>query len=213
MTYKVLLSFQAMKEEEALEMKANLETKGEVEFYVCTLGKNVSITKNMVAISKEKKKEHQRVFTPSVIEPSFGIGRIIYCLYEHSYYMRPSKAGDEQMNVFRFPPLVAPIKCTVFPLVQNEKYEKVAKEISKSLTVAGISHKIDITGLELSLTLSLSLSLSPCKLFYRGLYVCLLHERMHMLVFVLVEPLLMWFDLRLIALNRDINRQKICTDG
>ena len=149
-----------MKEEEALEMKANLETKGEVEFYVCTLGKNVSITKNMVAISKEKKKEHQRVFTPSVIEPSFGIGRIIYCLYEHSYYMRPSKAGDEQMNVFRFPPLVAPIKCTVFPLVQNEKYEKVAKEISKSLTVAGISHKIDITGLELSLTLSLSLSLS-----------------------------------------------------
>lgn len=142
-----LLSVQAMKEEEALEMKANLETKGEVEFYVCTLEKNVTIKKSMVTISKEKKKEHQRVFTPSVIEPSFGIGRIIYCLYEHSYYMRPSKAGDEQLNVFRFPPLVAPIKCTVFPLVQNQQYENVAKDISKSLTAAGISHKIDITGL------------------------------------------------------------------
>ncbi|PQP98909.1 glycine--tRNA ligase mitochondrial 1 [Prunus yedoensis var. nudiflora] len=100
----------------------------------------------MVKISKEKKKEHQRVFTPSVIEPSFGIGRIIYCLFEHSYYTRASKAGNEQLNVFAFPSIVAPIKCTVFPLVQNQKYEDIAKDISKSLTVAGISHKIDITG-------------------------------------------------------------------
>ncbi|KAL5733852.1 hypothetical protein ACOSP7_031713 [Xanthoceras sorbifolium] len=142
----VVEALEAMNEKEAMGMKAELESKGEVEFYVCTLGKNVCIKKNMVSISKENKKEHQRVFTPSVIEPSFGIGRIIYCLYEHSFYTRPSKAGDEQLNVFRFPPLVAPIKCTVFPLVQNQEYEKVAKVISKSLTVAGISHKIDITG-------------------------------------------------------------------
>ncbi|TYI33490.1 hypothetical protein ES332_A04G136900v1 [Gossypium tomentosum] len=142
----VVEALEAMNEKEALEMKAALESKGEVEFYVCTLGKNVPIKKNMVSISKEKKKEHQRVFTPSVIEPSFGIGRIIYCLFEHSFYTRPSKAGDEQLNVFRFPPLVAPIKCTVFPLVQNQQYEDIAKVISKSLTTAGMSHKIDITG-------------------------------------------------------------------
>lgn len=139
-------SLEAMEEKVAMEMKADLESKGEVEFHVCTLGKNVTIKKNMVSISKERKKEHQRVFTPSVIEPSFGIGRIIYCLYEHSFYTRPSKAGDEQLNVFSFPPLVAPIKCTVFPLVQNQQYEEVARLISKSLTAAGISHKIDITG-------------------------------------------------------------------
>ncbi|KAF2288417.1 hypothetical protein GH714_007302 [Hevea brasiliensis] len=142
----VVEALEAMNEKEAMEMKASLETKGEVEFYVCTLEKNVCIKKNMVTISKEKKKEYQRVFTPSVIEPSFGIGRIIYCLFEHSFYMRPSKAGDEQLNVFRFPPVVAPIKCTVFPLVQNQQYEEVAKVISRSLTAAGISHKIDITG-------------------------------------------------------------------
>lgn len=135
-----------MDEKVALAMKADLESNGEVEFHVCTLGKNVTIRKNMVSISKEKMKEHQRVFTPSVIEPSFGIGRIIYCLYEHAFYTRPSKAGDEQLNVFCFPPLVAPIKCTVFPLVQSQQYEEVAKIISKSLTSSGISHKIDITG-------------------------------------------------------------------
>ncbi|GMQ09489.1 hypothetical protein CsSME_00052853 [Camellia sinensis var. sinensis] len=142
----VVEALEAMGEKEAMEMKATLESKGEVQFTVCTLGKDVSIMKNMVTISKEKKKEHQRVFTPSVIEPSFGIGRIIYCLYEHSFYTRPSKGGDEQLNVFRFPPLVAPIKCTVFPLVQNQQYEEVAKRIAKSLTAAGISYKIDITG-------------------------------------------------------------------
>ncbi|KVI04113.1 glycine--tRNA ligase, mitochondrial 1-like [Cynara cardunculus var. scolymus] len=142
----VVEALEAMNEKEAMDMKATLESKGEVEFEVCTLQKTVTIKKNMVSISKEKKKEHQRVFTPSVIEPSFGIGRIIYCLYEHSFYMRPSKAGDEQLNVFRFPPLVAPIKCTVFPLVQNQQYEEVAKHISRSLTAAGISNKKDITG-------------------------------------------------------------------
>ncbi|XP_059446190.1 glycine--tRNA ligase, mitochondrial 1-like isoform X2 [Corylus avellana] len=142
----VVEALEAMNEKEALGMKDTLESKGEMEFYVCTLEKNVTIKKNMVTISREIKKEHQRVFTPSVIEPSFGIGRIIFCLFEHSFYMRPSKAGDEQLNVFRFTPLVAPIKCTVFPLVQNQQYEEVAKVISQSLTTAGISHKIDITG-------------------------------------------------------------------
>lgn len=135
-----------MGEKEAMEMKATLESKGEAEFHVCTLDRAVTINKNMVSISKEMKKEHQRVFTPSVIEPSFGIGRIIYCLYEHSFNTRPSRDGDEQMNFFSFPPIVAPIKCTVFPLVQNQQYEEVARQIARSLTAYGISYKIDITG-------------------------------------------------------------------
>ncbi|CAD6263910.1 unnamed protein product [Miscanthus lutarioriparius] len=142
----VLESLEAMTETEALDMKAVLESKGEVEFKVCTLGKDVTIKKNMVSINIEKKKEHQRKFTPSVIEPSFGIGRIIYCLFEHCFYQRPGKTEDEQLNIFRFPPLVAPIKCTVFPLVKLEKFEVVAKKISKALTAAGISHIIDMTG-------------------------------------------------------------------
>ncbi|XP_074558492.1 glycine--tRNA ligase, mitochondrial 1-like [Curcuma longa] len=142
----VVEALEAMSEKEALEMKATLESKGEMDFHICTIGKTVSITKKMVSISMEKKKEHQRVFTPSVIEPSFGIGRIIYCLFEHSFYTRPSKAEDEQLNVFSFPPLVAPIKCTVFPLIKSQKFDDVAKIIAKSLTAAGISHIIDITG-------------------------------------------------------------------
>lgn len=138
-----------MGEKEAMEMKAALESKGEVDFDVCTLNQseNVTIKASMLTISKKKIKEHHRVFTPSVIEPSFGIGRIIHCLCEHSFYTRPSEDGDEQLNIFRFPPLIAPIKCTVSPLVQKQQYEEVAKCIAESLTAARIPHIIDMTGM------------------------------------------------------------------
>jgi glycyl-tRNA synthetase (class II) len=36
-----------------------------------------------------------RTFTPAVIEPSFGIGRIMYCMFEHSFYTRDAAAGDD----------------------------------------------------------------------------------------------------------------------
>ncbi|KAG6533234.1 hypothetical protein ZIOFF_007100 [Zingiber officinale] len=60
------------------------------------------------------------------------------------FHTQPSKSEDEQLNVFRFPPLVAPIKCTVFPLIKTQEFDDVAQIIAKSLTAAGISH-IDTT--------------------------------------------------------------------
>lgn len=35
-------------------------------------------------------------FVPSVIEPSFGIGRIMYAIFEHKFRVRK---GDEQRTV------------------------------------------------------------------------------------------------------------------
>ncbi|CAI5473099.1 unnamed protein product, partial [Closterium sp. Yama58-4] len=137
-------SLEAMTEAEALAMKAALEADGKVEYTPCGGTQAFSLTREMVAISREKKKLQGQSFTPSVIEPSFGIGRIIYCIYEHSFYARPS--ADEARTVFRFTPLVAPIKCTVFPLVQRGDLEKVAQEASAGLTKAGVANKIDTTG-------------------------------------------------------------------
>ncbi|GJP39286.1 hypothetical protein CLOM_g23674 [Closterium sp. NIES-68] len=137
-------SLETMAEPEALAMKAALEADGKMDYTPCGGTQAFSITKEMVAISKETKKLQGQSFTPSVIEPSFGIGRIIYCIYEHSFYTRPST--DEARTVFRFTPLVAPIKCTVFPLVQRGDLEKVAQEASAGLTRAGVANKIDTTG-------------------------------------------------------------------
>ena len=56
---------------------------------------------------------------PSVIEPSFGIGRILYTILEHSYRVREE---DEQRKWLALPSLVAPISCSVLPLSGNEEF-------------------------------------------------------------------------------------------
>ncbi|KAL8502322.1 hypothetical protein ACS0TY_021453 [Phlomoides rotata] len=131
-----------VKEEFGLAFKGNQKMSMKMNILSISKGKK----KEHLPIKKKKEKEHLRVFTPSVTGSSFVIERIIYCLYEHLFHTRASKDGDKQQNVFRFPPLVAPIKCTVFPLGKNQQYEEVAKKIAKSLTALGISKRIDITG-------------------------------------------------------------------
>lgn len=54
--------------------------------------------------------------------------------------------GEQETSVFRFPPIVAPIKCTVFPLMQREVLNEKSKKMSNGLTRAGVSNKLDITG-------------------------------------------------------------------
>ena len=38
--------------------------------------------------------QHVEVFTPNVIEPSFGIDRILTGVYEHTFYVRKGAAAD-----------------------------------------------------------------------------------------------------------------------
>ncbi len=82
-----------------------------------------------------------RNFVPSVIEPSFGIGRIIYCMFEHCFYTR-----QDARTVFKFTPVVAPVKATVFPLLQRAELNEVATRVASSLTAAGLATVIDTTG-------------------------------------------------------------------
>lgn len=74
-----------------------------------------------------------------MIEPSFGIGRIIYCLYEHSFYVRD---GDESRTVFSFRPIVAPVKVVVLPLSSDVSMSKKCAEISQMLVKAGVSNRV-----------------------------------------------------------------------
>lgn len=113
-------------------MKDAFESSEEIEFKVCKQ-KTVTLNRNMVTIIQEKTMESARFFYPHVIEPSFGIGRILFCLYEHCFYTRPNKKGDTHLNVFRFPPIVAPIKCAIFPLVKNQLLEDDVARITESL--------------------------------------------------------------------------------
>ena len=46
----------------------------------------------MVKITVAQEKISSRKYVPSVIEPSFGIGRILYALIEHAFWTRPDDA-------------------------------------------------------------------------------------------------------------------------
>ena len=56
----------------------------------------VELDKELISIAKKTRVENVREYTPNVIEPSFGIGRILYSLMEHCYWTRP---GDESRGV------------------------------------------------------------------------------------------------------------------
>mmetsp|Transcript_8413 Transcript_8413/g.13323 ORF Transcript_8413/g.13323 Transcript_8413/m.13323 type:complete len:710 (-) Transcript_8413:854-2983(-) len=98
------------------------------------------ITKEMVSWEKTTKKVHEVKFTPSVIEPSFGMGRILYSLLEHSFYQRDM---DEQRCVMRFKPQVAPQKCAVLPISSSAECNSVVDEIAASLMENDLATRVD----------------------------------------------------------------------
>ena len=66
---------------------------------------------------------------PSVIEPSFGIGRILYTILEHSFGVRE---GDEQRVWLALPASVAPVSCSVLPLSSNDQFTPFIQSIGWS---------------------------------------------------------------------------------
>ncbi|KAM6900785.1 LOW QUALITY PROTEIN: glycine--tRNA ligase [Xenentodon cancila] len=110
------------------------------EFTVETEGKTFKLTKDMVSVKRFQKTLHVEEVVPNVIEPSFGIGRIMYTIFEHTFHVRE---GDEQRTFFSFPATVAPYKCSVLPLSQNQEFMPFVKELSEAMTKNGVSHKVD----------------------------------------------------------------------
>ena len=94
---------------------------------------------------------HGENIIPHVIEPSFGIDRIMYSVLEHSYF--EEEAGkeegieeEEKRIVLRLPPEVAPVQAAVLPLLSREELIKPGNEIVAALRKAGILVAFDDSG-------------------------------------------------------------------
>ncbi|KZT32723.1 glycyl-tRNA synthetase [Sistotremastrum suecicum HHB10207 ss-3] len=103
-------------------------------------GSKIHIPSSVLKIERKTIKQNIREFTPNVIEPSFGLGRILYMLLEHNYW---SRAQDVERGVLSFPPLVAPTKCLVVPLSAREEFEPLTAEVSSKLRKAGVFSRVD----------------------------------------------------------------------
>lgn len=81
------------------KLSLDLKNDGKIVIDVPGVGDGkVAIDKDLIKIEKRTRVEHTREYTPNVIEPSFGIGRILYSLMEQSYW---SREGAEERGVSR----------------------------------------------------------------------------------------------------------------
>lgn len=83
------------------KLSLKLRDEGKIEVDVPGVGDGrVEIGKDLIQIEKRTRVEHSREYTPNVIEPAFGIGRILYSLMEHVYW---SREGNEARGVRELP--------------------------------------------------------------------------------------------------------------
>ena len=85
--------------------------------------------------------EHVR---PHVIEPSFGVGRLVYTVLAHCY--EEDVVDDEERTYLVLPPEVAPTTVGVFPLMDKDGLAERAREVERDLRAAGLAVAYDDSG-------------------------------------------------------------------
>ncbi|EDO17256.1 hypothetical protein Kpol_538p16 [Vanderwaltozyma polyspora DSM 70294] len=122
------------------ELSLKLELEGSIQLHVDDIENDIELTNDDIKIVNETKTIHVREYIPNVIEPSFGIGRIIYALIEHCFWRRQE---DEARAVFSFPAKIAPSRVLVVPLSSNKELVPMTNLTTSLLKKCKISFKVD----------------------------------------------------------------------
>jgi glycyl-tRNA synthetase len=110
-------------------------------------GRSLDIQAALARFEKKTKEVSGASFFPGVIEPSFGIGRVIYSLLEHCYWVR--EGDDEKRAVLSLPALIAPYKCAVLPLMNQDKFSPFTSRLRDLLRRSGLSCRVDDSGVSI----------------------------------------------------------------
>lgn len=127
---------------QALENYVPTDETDEITVKINT--ESIVVSPESYDIKEVMEKEVGEKFVPHVIEPSFGIDRIIYMLLEHNY--KEGLKNDEEYHLISFCPSIAPVKAGVFPLINDDKLTTLAKNIDFSLRMMGIHTVYDDAG-------------------------------------------------------------------
>ena len=88
-------------------------------------GEDIELTDEFFEVATVREKVAGERVIPHVIEPSHGLDRIFYSVLEHAY----SHDEKEDYTVLRLAPAVAPIKVGVFPLMEKDGLDDMARDI------------------------------------------------------------------------------------
>lgn len=133
---EVISTLEALDGEDLTAFKSQIETAG----FATLKGTSYEISSELVSFKMEKKTISEVKYTPSVIEPSYGVGRILYAVLEHAFSQRE---GDEQRCVMAFKPCVAPIKVGIYRLINHPPFDAVVSKLRDMLQSANIANKVD----------------------------------------------------------------------
>ncbi|MEF8779950.1 MAG: glycine--tRNA ligase [Haloferacaceae archaeon] len=108
-------------------------------------GETYAIDADVANFSVETVTETGEHVRPHVVEPSFGVGRIVYTVLEHAY--REDEVDGEPRTYLALEPEIAPTDVAVFPLVSNDgRLTALAGEVSAELRGEGLSVTTDDSG-------------------------------------------------------------------
>jgi len=125
---------------EALSRMSASAAKGKSEVLVEVGGEKLRVPASCFEVILKKEKVAGRKLVPHVIEPSYGVDRILYAVLDHSY----SKKDD--YVTLRLKGLVAPIKVGIFPLMAKDGLDEIASGISDAVSKAGFAAYYDDSG-------------------------------------------------------------------
>jgi len=125
---------------EALAGLSPQQVEGKTEVSLEIGGKNFVVPSNCYEVVRRREKVSGRKFVPHVIEPSYGVDRMLYAVLDHSYTKK-----DDYVTL-RLKSMVAPVKVGVFPLMARDDLDTMAMEIYSQLTGSGITAYYDDSG-------------------------------------------------------------------
>ncbi len=105
-------------------------------------GSSVEITPEMVTRRAEEVNVHGEWFTPHVVEPAFGIDRIIWHVIDHAF--NESGKSGEEYTILSLDENVAPFDVSVLPLFDKDGMDGIARKLASEINrIPGIKADID----------------------------------------------------------------------
>ena len=129
---------EAIENLEALDIQKAFEERGVFKLEV--EGSYHELSPDIISFEEQEETIRGEKVVPHVIEPSYGIDRIIYSVLLHSY------TEDEDRTYLKLEKQIAPVGVNVFPLVNNDELVEKAHNIRDELRKQNIIAEYDGSG-------------------------------------------------------------------
>ncbi|QLD89700.1 glycine--tRNA ligase [Natronomonas salina] len=107
-------------------------------------GEEYTVPVEKTGFAVEEQTEAGEHITPHVVEPSFGVGRLVYSVLVHSH--GADEVDGEERAFLDLPAELAPTTVAVFPLMTKDGLDDRAGEIARELRQAGFEVAYDDSG-------------------------------------------------------------------